>query len=195
MLCPQQWAARSRAVATTMIETHNHLAYAPRGAGLLYAVLWFEAGRDVYGWYIGSRDGVAEASYFMLPGYHSAKSGTLYRSLEDDLYGPWAEVTGRKEAVLAHPPPVPQALCHELARLQDDFVRQWLFFDDDPRSDGEQQALNAMGLPVCHVNIRAAKLRKLQPSAVVWRYDAPGADLNVLTLLSRHWPLDERLAA
>ena len=39
-----------------MIETHAHLAYAPQGARLLYAVLWFGKGSNVYGWYVGSRD-------------------------------------------------------------------------------------------------------------------------------------------
>jgi hypothetical protein len=29
-----------------MIEANAHLAYAPRGAGLLYAVLWFADGRN-----------------------------------------------------------------------------------------------------------------------------------------------------
>ena len=44
-----------------MIEAHAHLAYAPRGAGLLYAVLWFGDGPSIYGGYVGLRDGVPEA--------------------------------------------------------------------------------------------------------------------------------------
>jgi len=63
-----------------MIEAHTHLAYAPQGAGLLYAVLWFGKGSDVYGWYVGLRDGTPEASYFVLPDYYAVKPAVLYSS-------------------------------------------------------------------------------------------------------------------
>ena len=180
-----------------MIEAHAHLAYAPRGAGLLYAVLWFGDGLSIYGWYVGSRGGVPEASYFVLPDYYAVKPepDVLYRSVEADLHGPWVEVTDRGENELPHPPPVPQALCHELARLQDEFIRHWLFFDDDPDSESQARALNARELSVRHVNIKPSRLGKLRTAPAVWRYDAPGADLNVLVHLSQRWPLDEQLAA
>ena len=178
-----------------MIEAHAHLAYAPRGAGLLYAVLWFGDGPSVYGWYIGSRDGMPEASYFVLPDYYAAKPAVLYRSVEDDLRGPWLQVTKRGESELPHPPPVPEALCHELARLQDEFIRHWLFFDDDPDSETQARALNARELSVRHVNIKPSRLGKLRTAPAVWRYDAPGADQNVLVHLSQRWPLDEQLSA
>jgi len=180
-----------------VIEAHAHLAYAPHGAGLLYAVLWFSEGPGVYGWYIGSRDGEAEASYFVLPDYYAVKPepDVLYRSVDDDLQGPWVQVTERGESELPHPPPVPQALCHELARLQDEFVRHWLFFDDDPDSEPQARALEARELPVRHVNIRTSRLGKLRMAAAVWRYDAPDADQNVLVHLSQRWPLDEQLSA
>jgi hypothetical protein len=178
-----------------MIESHAHLAYAPRGAGLLYAVLWFVDGPSVYGWYIGARDGVAEASYFVLPDYYVAKADVLYRSLENDLRGPWVEVAEDGETEIPHPPPVPEALCHELARLQDEFVRHWLFFDDDPEAAALGAELNARELPMRHVNIRPSRLAKLSVAPAVWRYDAPGADRNVLVRLSRRWQLDERLTA
>ena len=177
-----------------MIEAHAHLAYAPRGAGLLYAVLWFGEGPSIYGWYIGSRDGVPEASYFVLPDYYAVTPAVLYRSVEDDLHGPWVQVTEEGDAELPHPPPVPEALCHDLVRLQDEFIRHWLFFDDDPDGETQARALNARELPARHVNIKASRLGKLRMGAAVWRYDAPGADQNVLAHLSRRWPLDERLS-
>ncbi len=177
-----------------MIEANAHLAFAPRGAGLLYAVLWFAEGPNVYGWYIGSRDGVPEASYFVLPDHYTTKPDVLHRSLEDDPYGSWVEVTARGQVELAHAP-VPQALCHELARMQDEFIRHWLFFDDDPDSEAQARALSERELPVRHVNIKASRLGKLHTSAAVWRYDTPGADQNVLVNLSQRWPLDERLYA
>ncbi len=177
-----------------MIESHAHLAYAPRGAGLLYAVLWFCEGSSIYGWCIGSRDGVSEASYFVLPDYYAVTPTVLYRSVEDDLRGPWVKVTEEGDYKLPHPPPVPEALCHELVRLQDEFVRHWLFFDDDPDSEIQAHALNARERPARHVNIKASRLAKLRMGAAVWRYDAPGADQNVLAHLSQRWPLDERLS-
>lgn len=177
-----------------MIESHAHLAYAPRGAGLLYAMLWFCEGSSIYGWYIGSRDGVPEASYFVLPDYYAVTPTVLYRSVEDDLRGPWVKVTEEGDYKLPHPPPVSEALCHELVRLQDEFVRHWLFFDDDPDSETQVHALNARELPVRHVNIKASRLGKLRMGAAVWRYDAPGADQSVLAHLSQRWPLNERLS-
>ncbi|HSN32118.1 MAG TPA: hypothetical protein VLU41_05500 [Ideonella sp.] len=175
-----------------MIEAHTHLAYAPRGAGLLYAVLWFAEGPDVFGWYIGSRDGVAEASWFVLPDHYSARTATLYRSRADDLDGEWVECGARGEQPLPRSP-VPQALRGELGRLQDAFVRHWLFFDDDADAAVEARAYERGDLPVRHVNIRAERLGKLQTAAAVWRYDSHGADHRVLMQLSRRWPLDARV--
>ena len=57
------------AESTTMIEAHAHLAYAPRGAGLLHGVLWSAVGPSNYGWYIGLRDGLPETNW---PGTGSA---------------------------------------------------------------------------------------------------------------------------
>jgi len=178
-----------------MIEARTHLAYAPSGAGLLYAVLWFADGSDIYGWYIGTRDGVPEASYFMLPKYYADQPDVLYRSVHDDVFGHWVEIGPRGATQLPHPPPVPQALCHELSRLQDEFVRHWLFFDDDPEAEAEVHELHARRLPLRHVNIRASRLGKLQTAPAIWRYDSPGADANVLVHLSRRWPLDEHITA
>jgi hypothetical protein len=68
-----------------------------------------------------------------------------------------------------------------------------LFFDDDPDGQTQARALCERALPVRHVNIRASRLGKFLTPAV-WRYDAPGADQNVLVYPSQRWPLDERLA-
>lgn len=176
-----------------MIEGHAHLGYAPRGAGLLYAVTWFAHGPDVFGWYIGAREGLPCAAYFALPRYYTARDVVLCRTAEDDLHGRWLEVTPQGEVELPPPSPVPQELSHDLARLQDEFTRHWLFCDDDPRAADGVHALEAQGFPVCRVNILASRMGKLRPGAAVWRYDAPGADRNVLVHLSRLWPLDERL--
>ncbi|HUG26353.1 hypothetical protein [Piscinibacter sp.] len=173
-----------------MSQAQVHLAYAPRGVGLLYAVMWFAVGDHVYGWCIGSKDGGHLAFYFMLQDYFAHGETHLYRSVEDDVYGAWVEARPAGDMVLPHPPPVPEAVCHELNRLQDQFVRHWLFFDDDPLVDDEAQAMRARELSVRHVNIRASRLDKLATAAAVWRFNSPDADAQVLDFLSRRWPLD-----
>jgi hypothetical protein len=175
-----------------MVEAHSHLAFAPRGAGLLYGMLWFARGASILGWYIGTRDGVHEAAFFVLPDYYSAKPEVLYRSAGDDLYGPWVEVDSHGQREWPHPPPIAEELRPELARLQDQFVRHWLFFDDDPEAEGQARALAAQGHVLRHVNVRADRLGRFATGAAVWHFDAPGADRNVLLHLSRRWPLDER---
>ena len=173
-----------------MIQAHTHLAYAPRGVGLLYAVQWFAQGDHIYGWYIGSKDGGHRADYFMLQDYYSLRDTHFFRSVENDVYGPWADVRRSGEFALPHPPPVPEPLCHELRRLQDQFVQHWLFFDDDPMEAAEAAALRSRMLPVRHVNIRASRLDKLRTAPAVWHYDSPDADMNMLIHLSKRWALD-----
>ena len=176
-----------------MVQAHAHLGYAPRGVGLLYAVFWFAHGDDVLGWFIGARNGEPRAAYFVLPDYYSSGRTSLLRSVQDDMYGPWVEAQPDGDLPLPHPPPLPEALCHELVRLQDQFIRHWLFFADDPETHDEAEAVAARELAVGAVGIRPARLGKLRTAAAVWRYDAPGADLNVLIELSKRWPLDHRV--
>ena len=134
-----------------MSQPHAHLAYAPRGAGLLYAVMWITVSEDIYGWFIGSKDGETLASYFMLQDYYAARDTSFFRSLQDGVVCDWVDVRSDGEFPLAHVP-VPEAIRHELNRLQDQFVRHWLFFDDDPAAAQEIAALSARQLPVRHVN-------------------------------------------
>jgi hypothetical protein len=176
-----------------MTEAHAHLAYAPRGPGLLYALLWFAEGPHVYGWFIGEQNGEYVASYFMLQDHYSARASQLYRSAEDDVHGRWLDCRDGREMPLTQSP-VPEALRHELARLQDAFIRHWLFFRDDPHAQDEARELNARELAVGRVNIHPARLGKLHTAAAVWRYDAPGADLNVPATLAMRWPLEHRTA-
>jgi hypothetical protein len=174
-----------------MIEPLVHLAYAPRGPGLLYALLWFAEGPHVYGWFIGERDGEYLASYFMLQDHYTTRTTQVYRSAEDDVHGPWLECRGGRDVPLTQSP-VSEALRHELARLQDAFIRQWLFFRDDPQAQDQARELNARELAVRHVNIHPSRLGKLHTAAAVWRYDEPGADLNVPATLATRWPLEHR---
>ena len=171
-----------------MIEPQVHVAYAHRGAGVLCAAFWFGQGDSVYGWFTGARAHEHPASFFVLEHYYSTREAVCYRSVEDDVYGPWVAASTAGEKTVDRPVPVPEALCHELERLQDAFVREWLFFDEDPAH--EAAALRARELPVLAVNLRPGKLGKLATGAPVWTYTSPGADRHPLVFLSKRWPLD-----
>lgn len=178
-----------------MAQAHAHLGYAPRGVGVLYALLWFADGNDVLGWFIGDTSGEPLAAYFMLQDYYTTRETRFLRSVQDDVRGPWVVSDHGVDTPVLHPPPMAEPACHELARLQDQFVRHWLFFDNDPQARAEADALQARELPVRGVNVRATRLGKFHTGAAVWRYDAPGAELRVLIELSKHWPLDHRVDA
>jgi hypothetical protein len=126
----------------------------------------------------------------MLEHYYSTAETVCYRSVEDDVYGPWVVASTKGETRIDRPVPVPEAVCHELERLQDAFVREWLFFEDDPAHAAEAAALRARELPVLAVNVRPGKLGKLGTGAPVWTYTSPGADLRPVVFLSHRWPLD-----
>jgi hypothetical protein len=179
-----------------MVQAHAHLGFAPRGVGLLYGLLWFARGKDVLGWFIGAIDGEYHASYFVLQDYFSDSPTRLLRSTQNDVYGAWLQEGPQgQDLMIPHPPPIPEALCHELVRLQNEFARHWLFYADDPEARDEAEALRARELSVRAVNVRATRLNKFHTGAAVWRYDAPGADTGVLTDLSACWPLDHRVEA
>lgn len=176
-----------------MTQARVHLAYAPRGAGLLYGVLWLAQGDDILGWFIGTRDGEFLAAYFVLQDHRQAGETRWLRSVQNDIYGPWLQAGPTGDIDLPHPPPLPEPMCHELMRLQNQFMRHWLFVGDDPEAADEARALQDRELSVRVVNVQPARLNKFHHGAAVWRYDAPGADTKVLAALSQRWPLDERV--
>lgn len=177
-----------------MAQAHAHLGYAPRGVGLLYALLWLERRQDILGWFIGDREGEPVAAYFVLQDYYDRAGGAHFlRTLQDDVHGPWVEITPQGEVPRPQPAAIPEAVAHELQQLQQEFCRHWLFFRDEPGHEAEAQALAARELAVRRVNIRPQRLEKLSHGAAVWRHDAPGTDLHVLERVSRLWPLDYRV--
>ncbi len=173
-----------------MIEPHVHLAYAPRGAGLLCAMFWFRQGDDAFGWFTGARAYELPAAFFMLENYRSPDEAVCYRSVENDVYGDWLAVTVTGESRIDPPIPLPEPLGHELERLQGAFVQEWLFYETDPEHERECAVLRARELPVLPVNIRPAKITKLSMGEPVWTYSSPNADLSIPALLARRWPLD-----
>ena len=176
-----------------MIEPHAYVAYAPGGSGILCALFWFVHTDDVYGWFIGASAHEYPARFFMLEDYYSKRETQCYISAGDDLHGKWMHETGRGESTMDRPVPVPPDLCPELDRLQDAFVREWLFNQGDERFAREAPLLEKRGLPVLAINIRASKIDKLSSGGPVWTYCTPGADVRMVAYLSARWGLDYAL--
>ena len=173
-----------------MIEPHVHIAFAPRGAGVLCAAFWFVRGDHVYGWFTGARAYEHPASFFMLEDYYSTRDTVFCRSVQNDVYGAWVIASKHGESPIGPPGPVPADLCHELERIQDMFIREWLFYRDDAEHAQEADALRARELPILGVNLRPKKLNKLQTGQVVWTFSSPAADLNIINYMARRWTLD-----
>jgi hypothetical protein len=173
-----------------VIEPHVHVAYAPRGAGLLCALFYFVRDRDVFGWFTGARAHEFPASFFMLERYFSKEETVCYRSAASDVYGEWLAATSRGESPIDRPVPVPEPVCHELERLQDAFAREWLLYADDPEHAAEAAALTERELPVLAANVRPRKLAKLVTGQPVWTYSSPGADAHVVRFLAKRWRID-----
>lgn len=172
-----------------MIEPHVHIAWAQSGAGVLCAAFWTVQGRHVYGWFTGARGATYPACFFALEDYYAKEPTVFYRAAQNDVRGPWLIVTDKGEIPIEGAP-VPAALCAELEREQDAFVREWLFYRDDAGHADDAVALRDRGIAVREVNLRPKKLAKLQPGASVWTYTSSGADLNVIAFLAARWPLD-----
>lgn len=173
-----------------MIEPRTYVALAPRGPGLMCALFYFSDDRNVYGWYTGSRAGEFPARFFMLEDYFSPHETRFYASAADDVYSGWVRRTSDGETPLDPPPPVPEPLLHELERLQDAFVREWLVYAGDARAAEDEKTYVARELAFGPVNIRSDKLVKLRTDDAVWAYASPDCDENIVGSLRRHWSLD-----
>ena len=152
------------------------LAYAPRGAGLRCALAYLASERDVYGWFIGLRPDATRASaFFLLEDFYSNRM-TRYEAVDEaNLHSAWVLDEARR---------------HELARMQETFSREWLFYRDDARAAAELQAYAEAELAAGEAGIRferLAKFSKLQPN---WTFYSPGFEQPVLHFLARHWPLE-----
>ena len=173
-----------------VIEPASYLAYTPRGAGLLCALFYFTADEDVFGWYTGSQEGEYPAAFFMLENFYSPQQTFFFRSREDDVYGTWLKHTPDGDVPVEGRTLVPDSACHELERLQFAFIREWIFYADDDAAGKECAEYRGQGLPVQAVNIRSRKLNKLDKNDLIWTFATATVDMNVISFLMRHWPLD-----
>lgn len=175
-----------------MATPQTYLAFAPQGVGLLCAVVYFEEGNDVYGWWTGARNSHYACAFFKLEGFFSVRDPVFYATEGTDVYGGWRFDYSAIEPRLDKSIPVPDTVCHRLDQLQGVFFSEWLFYSGDPGAEEEINAYRKAGLPVQEVNVKHKRLNKLAKGDVVWSYRSHDLDWDVIEYLMRRWPLDHR---
>jgi hypothetical protein len=173
-----------------MAVPQTFLAYAPRGAGLMCAVAYIEVGQDVYGWYIGHKEGAFPCAYFKLEDFFSTAGNTFLATDWCDIYAGWKFNYASSQPKFDKAVPVDQDIIHKLVKLQDDFVGEWLFFSDDPGTQREIEAYRHSELPLQTVNIKTARLNRLNKDQPVWKYYSKEFETKILDYLMRRWPLE-----
>jgi hypothetical protein len=168
------------------------IAYAPYGAGLMCALFYVSRGVDVYGWWIGKCGSDYRSAYFKLENFFTTKPMRFYATDGMDLYGGLRFHYSARQPVLDKPVPMDDDVCHELDRLQNVFVAEWLVFEDGADIGAERDEYKRLGLPLGHVAVRSKRLGKLDESDSVWSYRSHDFDLHILERLERYWPLDYR---
>ena len=155
------------------------IAYAPRGAGLRCAVAYLAAERDAYGWFTGPRpDAALAGAFFVLEDFYSSRETRYEAVAQADLHSAWALDEARR---------------HELARMQEAFAREWLFYRDAPGAAAQLQSYAQAELAVGGINVRFERLSKFSTQQPNWTFYSPHAERPVLQYLARRWPLEYRL--
>jgi nucleotide-binding universal stress UspA family protein len=85
-----------------------------------------------------------------------------------------------------------EARRHELARMQEAFAREWLFYRDDPRAAAELQAYAEAELAVGELNVRFERLARFSTLQPNWTWYSARFERPVLRHLARRWPLEYR---
>jgi hypothetical protein len=168
-----------------------YISYSPAAPGSVFALFYFESGTDIHGWHLEARNLYFSAAFFMVENFYALRAPRLYRSVQDDVYGPWTiDYPPTKSEIRC---PVPEPASHALEQTQSAFVEEWLFFRNDIRIDSELDAYRAEGLPVHEVNIKPRRLHRLHKDGAIWTHTTPGIDLNVVQLLKKYWRLSEKM--
>jgi len=156
------------------------------------AMFYVEAHTDLYGWYMVAREHRLSTAFFMVEHFYADRTPVLYRSIEDDVYDPWIKEFPPAENAIRCP--IPDAISHELERIQSMFIQEWLFFESDPNVAGELAAYHGRGLPVQAANIKFKKLNRLDKDDDHWTHTTPGTDVNVPDFLEKYWRFGEKLS-
>jgi hypothetical protein len=155
-----------------------HFAYAPRGGGLLCALAYLDSERDVYGWFTGLHAGGRIAGYyFLLEAYHGPGAVRYEAVPAQDLHSGWSLEEARR---------------HELARLEEAVVREWLFARDDPAAAADVLAYEKAELALGELGVRYRRLARFHTAAALWTWYTPAFQRSVLRQLARRWPLEYR---
>ncbi|HET7597212.1 MAG TPA: hypothetical protein VFK15_09795 [Burkholderiales bacterium] len=170
-------------------DPQSFIAYAPRGFGLLCALVYAAHGNDVDGWWIGPVDGAYRPSYFELADYFSPHETAFYTTRGGDLYGGWVCNYDARYPDLEAPIPVDEALVHALERMQFVFAQEWLTFSEDGDADAEAALYRNAELAHQEVNVKFRKLNRLAKDQPVWIYRSARLDGHLLRRLARNWPL------
>ena len=83
-----------------------------------------------------------------------------------------------------------EAMCHELAELQQAFSREWLCYRSDPEAKADFAAYAEAELAAGEVAIRFKRLNKLSKLQPNWTFYSPEFERPVLKCLVKHWPLE-----
>ena len=149
------------------------------------ALFYFEHRADVYGWYAEARRMRYNAAFFMIEDFYTANATALFRSVEDDVYGPWRCEMPRSQQQIRSP--VPELLRHDLEHLQSTFIDEWLFFPADPLHRREVQQYVARGLPQHAFNVRTRRLGQFDDRYPVWTHESPGSNSEIIDFLQKNW--------
>jgi hypothetical protein len=175
------------------MQPKHFISYTPEKLGRVFALFYFEQRGEMYGWHIDASSRTFSAAFFAIESFYADRSTRLYRSIADDVYGPW---------IIDHPPgrgeirsPLPDAVSHELERIQSQFIEEWLFFGDEPHLEAEVAAYRRLGLQLQEVNIHSRKLGRLERKYGTWTAMTAGFDLHVAELLRKYWRLSEKVPA
>jgi hypothetical protein len=154
-------------------------------------MFYVEDRTDLYGWYMTAKEQQLSTAFFMIERFYVNGTPVLYRSTQDDVYEPWSiDYPPTKNIIRC---PIPEAISHELGRIQSKFVQEWLFFQSDPHIASELAAYRAHGLPVQVANIKYKKLTRMNKGNGSWIHATPGTDFNVAFFLEKHWRHEEKV--
>ncbi|MGH8648913.1 MAG: hypothetical protein ACREUP_06360, partial [Burkholderiales bacterium] len=77
---------RVRRMKPRVTTPQQLIVYAPYGVGVMCALVYFERGPDVYGWWIGARDAEWHSAYFMLEEFFTTRQTRFLAAEGMDLY-------------------------------------------------------------------------------------------------------------
>ena len=174
----------------TMTNPQTYIAYTPRGAGLLCAVVYLVVDRDVYGWWTGYKDAAFASAFFKLEDFYSTEDTVFYATEGSDIYGGWRYDYAATGPELGKGIAVEEEACHILEQLQDQFFSEWLFAPIEPGVAEELAAYLQMELPTQQINIKHRMLNKLDKHDVIWTYLSKDLDMQVINYMMVRWPLE-----